>query len=438
MSRRRSALLGAAAAVLATGAASSAMAGGFALREQSTVGQGMSFAGMAAGGGDSISGMFWNPAVVNQVDHYQGEQHVTGVFASSKIKVDGSTKDALDLISGGNAATGNSGNIGQGAVLSSGYNAYRINESVTVGLSIGAPYGLVTDPKQAWAGQTLSRSSKVFSVNATPTIGYQFNDWLAVGAGLQIQYFDISLRQAVGILPSSGTARLTGNDVGFGFTAGLTLKPLDGTEIGIGFRSSIKHNLDGKFRIEDAGAADRLDKIKANVRLPETVTVGLRQRVTEDLTLLGGFEWTNWSRLGVVNVRGTPAVSSLAFDYNDGYFASVGAEYAVNTDLKVRGGVGYEWSPINNKNRTTRLPDDDRWWLSAGASYNYSDKLGFDLGYSYVFVSGKSDINQTLPAPIPAPLNIFGATAKSDVHIVSAAVRYKFGGEAAPALVTKY
>lgn len=43
-------------------ATAQANAGAFALREQSTYGQGTSFAGVAAGG--SVSSMFWNPAIL--------------------------------------------------------------------------------------------------------------------------------------------------------------------------------------------------------------------------------------------------------------------------------------------------------------------------------------------------------------------------------------
>jgi hypothetical protein len=45
-------------------ATAQANAGGFAIREQSTYGQGTSFAGIAAGG--ALSSMFWNPATMTQ------------------------------------------------------------------------------------------------------------------------------------------------------------------------------------------------------------------------------------------------------------------------------------------------------------------------------------------------------------------------------------
>lgn len=439
--RGRLLLLSGAVALAALSAASPALAGAFGLREQSATGQGASFAGMAAGGGDSISGMFWNPAVVNQVEHFQGEQHISVVVPSSKIDVNGGPF--------WNAQGGNAGNIGENAALTSGYTAYRINESLAVGLSLNTPFGLKTVANQDWGGDLFGRSSRARSFNASPTIGYKVNDWFSLGAGVQIQYFDIRLKQALPLPPGANApiSTLKGDDVGFGYTLGATFTPSDWTSIGVGFRSKIEHKLDGDFSsgVSRIGAPVPADqKITAKVTLPETFSIGVRQKVSEDLTLLGGFEWTNWSRLGRVNVKikGVGAtLTTLPFDYKDGYFLSGGAEYAFNPQLTGRVGVGYEWSPINDDNRGVRIPDDNRWWLSAGGSYKYSDKLSFDLGYSYVFVPGKSKISSAFGDPdYPLPINAgpFSATAKSDVHIVSASVRYKFGGEAPAALVTKY
>ena len=433
-SLRRNLMQSGAAALFCATASSAAFAGAFALREQSAVGQGMSFAGMAAGGGDSISGMFWNPAVVNQVEHFQGEQHVTGIFPTSKIDVTGLPY----------ALQGDSGNIGESAALTAGYNAYRITDQIAIGLSINTPFGLATKPSDDWGGQLFARSSRVRSINATPTVGYKVNDWFSVGAGMQIQWFDIRLKQEVPLAPPPEPgfigARLDGDDVGVGFTAGFTVAPSDTTSIGVGFRSAIKHKLEGEFSLP-APLPDQ--KIKASPTLPETVTVGLRQQLTPELTVLGGFEWTNWSRFDRFSVRNRQSnayVTQLPFDYEDGYYYSGGVEYAFTPEFTGRAGVAYEKSPINDKNRGNRLPDDDRWWLSAGGSYNYSEKLSFDLGYSYIFVPGKSKI-QINPGDVdafPDQSVTYTAKAEADVHIVSAAVRYRFGGDAPAALVTKY
>ena len=57
-------------------ATAQANAGAFAIREQSTYGQGTSFAGVAAGG--SLSSMFWNPATMTQFQGIVSENGFDG------------------------------------------------------------------------------------------------------------------------------------------------------------------------------------------------------------------------------------------------------------------------------------------------------------------------------------------------------------------------
>ena len=63
-------------------ATAQANAGGFAIREQSTYGQGASFAGIAAGG--ALSSMFWNPATMTQFQGIVSENGVTGHHPQSE------------------------------------------------------------------------------------------------------------------------------------------------------------------------------------------------------------------------------------------------------------------------------------------------------------------------------------------------------------------
>src|SRR5262245_1795782 len=61
-----------------------ALAGGFANRDQSAVGAGMSFAGEGTPG-MGLSAMFWNPAAVTQTKVWGAEAHVSYVMPSSRI-----------------------------------------------------------------------------------------------------------------------------------------------------------------------------------------------------------------------------------------------------------------------------------------------------------------------------------------------------------------
>src|SRR5262249_51248796 len=71
-------------------ATAQAHAGAFAIREQSTYGQGTSFAGVAAGG--SLSSMFWNPATMTQFKGVVSENGFATIFPKvSQTPLPGST-----------------------------------------------------------------------------------------------------------------------------------------------------------------------------------------------------------------------------------------------------------------------------------------------------------------------------------------------------------
>lgn len=410
------------AAIAATTFLSSAVmaqAGGFALREQSATLQGGSFAGAAAPG-PSLSSMFWNPATVTTARGFQSESHGTIVMPSSELDVDAATLSPFGF--------GNGGDVGIDGFVPSSYVAYQVNDQLYLGISINAPYGLATKSETPWVGQFDHYRAQVFSTTVTPTVGYKINEMISVGAGVQVQYFDVDIQTAIAATPNPAVQRLEGDDVGFGFTAGVTLTPFQGTEIGIGYRSGISHTLEGTQAFE-AGALSALGRvpITADVDLPQSVTIGLRQRVTDQFTLLAGAEWTDWSALGTIPIEGSPVPggANLTFEYQDGFYFSLGGEYAYNENLTLRAGLGYEISPVEDEHRSMRLPDSDRIWASIGATYAFNDRFSIDAAYTHLFVDDAPlDVTTATPG---GPIGYSG-TAEGDVDIFAVSLRYKLGG----------
>jgi len=414
MATRRALLSLAAASALLCSIALPALAGAFGVREQSAEGQGMSFAGMAAGGG-GLSSMFWNPATMTE---FQG---ITTSFVGSGILPRGSilpVPPTPTLFFGRSSSR-----IIDNGFVPSVYAAYQFNDNLWLGVSANAPFGLRSKPGFQWAGQVYGQSAKVFSFDVSPSAAYKLNDWISVAVGLQVEYFKTRLTQALGILPTSPSATLEGDDTGIGYTAGVTLKPTAWTEVGAGFRSSVHENLGGSLTTP-LGALP----IKANINLPEMVTAGVRQMINEQWTVLGGFEWDNWSRLKILPVTssGIP-VSEVPFKYRDGYMASLGVEYAWSPALILRTGFAYEWSPIDLSNREVLLPDSNRVWASVGATYHFSNKLSFDVGYSHGFLAkAKIEVIPGHPQFPTVGLPFFGNVRQARFDILSAALTYRW------------
>lgn len=388
---------------------SEAHAGAFAIRSQSAYAQGSSFAGIAAGG--SLSSMFWNPANLSEVQGTEIEAVGTGIFPDVHVKL-----DPAPLGFPGS----DEGNIAHNAFVPSGYAAYRLNERIVLGLGINSPFGLVTeyDDGSVLYQNGVAGKSEVFSVNINPAVSVEVTDWLAFALGAQVQYFDVRLtRQALGAL---GISTLKGDDVGFGLTAGIKVSPMPGTEIGLGYRSFIQHDLDGKLDTANAGVNDvHYD----GVNLPDVVTLGIRQRITDRFRVMAGAEWTNWSQFDTVQIDDGPAPIDLSFEYDDGWLFSLGGEFDVTQRASVRAGIGYELSPIDDNVRSYRLPYNNGILLSAGTSYRFDEHFSFDLGYSFLSVQDMEIL--AADAGGREANGPFSGRADTHVHYISAAIKWR-------------
>jgi len=416
-----------------------ANAGGFAVREQSASSQGASFAGSAAG--YDLSSMYWNPAAVTVKDGFNSEAHGSVILGDSEITTT-SFNGVPPALAG---LDSNSGNIADPALVTSSYYNYQINPSTYLGLSLNAPFGLTTKPENdPYAGSFLARTSKVFTLNAAPTVGYKVAPGLSVGVGLQIQYIDAKLSRRVDPRSPGILGTVKGDDIGFGATVGVLFEPTAWTKIGLGFRSAIDHELEGSFQLEGVAAKD---DVSADVTLPELVTLSLRQGITNDFTLLGTVEWTNWSRVQELRVvcktarascptsgalNGQPVgvgdtVSLEHLNYEDGWFFSLGGEYQWSSQLLLRTGLAYEISPIRNaQDRGLRIPDNDRIWASVGATYDLSDTMSLDFAYTHIFVD-EGKIDRAAAAFPDAPFAL-EADVEQSVDIISASFKMKLGG----------
>lgn len=427
---RTAAAAAATVSVAALLAASAAQASSFAIRSgQSAEGLGMAYAG-AASGGIGMGAMAWNPATITMFPGRNSQWNFTYLNANASYDPTLPTTVGGFPIQALGGSPGGSGNIGgDGAFIPASYSNWQLTDRFWVGLTTGAPFGLRSKAdNQFYGGQVYGRSATLRTINVSPTIGYKLNDWLSVGAAFQVQYLKTNLKNAAGITAAAPNTILKGDSVDYGFRVGATLTPREGTTIGLAYRSSIRQTLEGTI-----STVAGVGPIKANLNLPDSVVFGVSQVINDQWQAHLGVEWTNWSRFRripiVSQISGLP-ISSLNFVYDDSWYFSGGVEYKYNQALTLRAGIAYELSAVNDTNRTVFISDNDRLWLSAGASYQVTDKLKLDLGYTYIHVT-KASVNYrgTHPQQGTSPV-FFTAEAKPYIHIVSAGLTYRWDNPA--------
>lgn len=281
-------------------------------------------------------------------------------------------------------------------VLPSGFMQYKLNDKTTVGLGVYAPFGLATDYENDWFGNEHGTYSSVSTVNVSPAVSYQINDYVSFGAAVNMQYIKARL--------TSDSSDLEGDDWAAGYSVGLGIKPIDSLRIGLSYRSKVSHKLKGdvsataKHPLYGITLPIEAD-ISAKITTPETALLSIAYDINKKWTVSGSARWTRWKRFDTLDIMidkpktvATPASGSMLSSTkekwrNTGFF-SLGVDYRYNDAWTFRGGVAYDMTVIRSAaHRTPRIPDGRRVWTSLGLSYTH-DNVTFDVGYSHIFIYG--------------------------------------------------
>jgi len=128
-------------------------------------------------------------------------------------------------------------------------------------------------------------------------------------------------------------------------------------------------------------------------------------------TLLGDVTWTGWSKIKqlVVTRDNGATLSTTPENFKDTWRVGIGATYRKDDAWSIKMGVAYDETPVNDTDRTARLPDNNRIWLSVGGQYRLSKDGTLDFGYSHLFIKD-APINQ----PAPGSGSLFSPGSSSE------------------------
>ncbi|KPF75603.1 hypothetical protein IP88_07095 [alpha proteobacterium AAP81b] len=419
---------------LLAAAATPALAGGFYLQEQSPTGVGRAFAGEAAIA-DNAATIFFNPAGMTRLPGFQTDSgiHVLGLQAAQADR--GSTRN---FPGGATAPTGGGtgGNpFDQPVVVPSGYASLQLSDRLWVGVGVSTPFGLVVVYDEGWFGRYDSQKSDLKAYNFQPSAAFKVNDWLSIGGGVDIQYIAARLTSALpNLAPGAPDGRLAirGDDISVGWNVGV-LADLKFARVGAHYRSGIDHRLDG-----DATLSGLLGPLAArNGEVPGIAPIALPDIVRASAVvplgkarLLGGVTWTNWSRFQRITVEDASGTAFIESDqnYRDTWSYNFGGEYDINAKFTVRAGVMYDETPTVDGFRTTRVPDGDRTWASAGLTWRATPKLAVNASYAHVFVAS-ADVERTDPIYVGTPAETLVTTrsrGSGNVDQFATSVSYRF------------
>lgn len=445
-------------ALLEWGAASgSAMASGYALREQSTVAFGNAFAGSAAAAEDP-SFMFFNPAGLTRLP---GNQVVVG---GSMVMPDSHFKNGEASTARGVGLSGGDGgnDVASDALVPVFYaqwdiqQTFDLDENVKFGLGVNVPFGLESDYANGWMGRYYALHSRLSSISINPVVAYEVIDGLSIAAGPQFQYTDARLTNAIdfgSIAQASGPplsrlarpgqqdgrSTVDGDDWGYGYSLGVLYEPWKGTRFGAAFRSSIDHNLRGNadFRLDSAGVGQLISArtgaftntgAQAKIETPWAATFGFYHELDDQWALMGTVERTGWSAFKDLTVKfANPAQPDSVTDnsWNDSWFGALGVTYRPREDWTLRCGGAWDESPTPSGKATPRIPADGRAWLAFGVGYRPLPNVAIDFGYAHLFLPD-TKINLTASQEGNAFRGNLSGDAETSIDMISLQGRVSF------------
>ena len=439
-------------------------ASGFALLEQSASRLGSAFSGTAVVADDATT-LYFNPAGMTQLGSAQA------ILLASGIEITSEFNDTASTAAFGQSLGGGGGDAGEWNFVPGAYLTAPLNERLSVGIGVNAPFGLKLEYESGWVGRFQALNSEIETMNFNPAIAYRVSDRFSIGVGVSYQRIDAELTNAVnysavvaqgvaqlviaGQLPPGsapaviaanagleGHARVRGDDDGYGFNVGLLFDATDSLRLGLAYRSSIEYEVSGDIVFNAPGTANVLGAsiisaastsgaalssgpVSVDLEVPDSALLSARQRIGEKLELLVDVAWTGWSsvqELRIVRPNGA-TVSTTPERWEDVYRYALGATYALTDALMLRAGVAYDETPVPDATRTPRLPDPDRTWTAVGVRWRPTEALTLDFGYAHLF---SDDVMLNQDAGNAAVSGRIVGEQEADIDLVSAQLIYEF------------
>ncbi|HYZ24083.1 MAG TPA: outer membrane protein transport protein [Rhodopila sp.] len=414
--------------------ADAAHAAGFMLREGSADWMGNAFAGDTAKAYDA-STAWTNPAGMVRLDQNEFDASLNGIFPSVNFS-------GANFVGAGTATRGSTGgNLTQSAATAGLFGVWSVTPDFKLGFAGTAPFGQRVANPGDFVGRYQSLVSSLTDEQFTISAAYRINDQFSIGAGPVLDFFSARLTQAINTGPTSAltgdpVADLNGSDVAVGYNLGVLYQATPALRFGLDYRSRIEHDINGTQSIYVPpliGALNPLAAAQLNflttgaatkITLPDVVSVGAYWQMTPQLALMTDISWTDWSLLkDVTIVPAKPGVPGTVIPENwrNTVTLSVGANYRLTPQLMLQGGFSFDQSPVTDSNRTSRIPDSNRYDIGVGAQYDILPNMTLQVAYLHAFFDSAPVRTQA-----SATSGVLVGTYSNSADTASLGIRYRF------------
>lgn len=369
--------LGLAAVLLAPQVAG---AEGFAINEWSAEGVAMGGARMFAE--DDAANVAYNPASITKVKGEAMKSSYTYLSPHGNYKLYDSNNDEIKDEPGHNV-------VHAGWAVGS-YYVRQINDKEWFGIGAFPRFAMVSEFERDSKASYNAFFSKLNGVSVTPTYAHKFDKKWSAAVGAEINYVGLELQKNVNTTllgGGNGTTQIEGESYALGWNAAANYAFDDKNEIGVVYRSRIKHSLEADLKGYGVGnkGADVFGNAYGVVTLPDSWDIGYNHKFDKKTRLELKATRTNWSTYDALNVYfdrplvsnpNIPAIgvatskSESAKNWSDGWRYAIGLEHNFSDKYAAMVGFAFDESSIPYNGGDFLVPTGLRRTYSIGARYN--------------------------------------------------------------------
>ncbi|RJG40047.1 outer membrane protein transport protein [Motilimonas pumila] len=356
------------------------LAAGFQLNAQSASGLGRAFAGDAVIA-DNASVMAKNPAAMALFDEMS--LSLGFVMLDTDIEV----KDTTYTTPFG-VTTSNYGDAGDVSFAPNIHFIMPINEQFAWGANLYSNFGTKTEFDDSFTASEYGGLTDVKSMNLGLAGSYRINQAWSIGAGIDFIYGKGEMkRNFTTPMGSQEVLNIDADGWAVGFNLGVVYELDDANRFGLSYRYSPKLEAEGDILYAGSAAAGKPPLAKDDtlyMPLPDIIEFSGYHRLNQEFAVHYSVQWIGWSSFDVLKSDAHGVLND--YQWQNGMHYAIGGTYYVNKDWTLRAGYMHDTS-AQDQITSISVPDSDRNWFSAGASYHFATSSTVDFGVTYL--SGK-------------------------------------------------
>lgn len=352
----------------ALGLPQAAGAEGFAINEWSAEGVAMGGARMFAEG--DAANVAYNPASITKVD---GEAFkVSATYLSPHGDYD--LYDGNDVIESGH-------NRVHFGFAPGTYYVKKLNDKDWFGIGAFSRFAMVSEFERNSHVSTNAFVSRLDGVSVTPTFAHKFDDKWSAAIGAEVNYVRLTMEKNSVWNPVDKEALMPthtkGESYALGWNAAVNYAFDDKNEIGVVYRSRIKHSMEADFHAYDVVNSNTNQYLGnfsgdayGEVTLPESWHIGYSHKFNDKTRVELNAVRTGWDTYDALNITTPMGVSASPKNWEDGWRYAIGVEHKLSDKYTVMAGFAYDESSIPYNGGDFMVPTGNRRTYSIGARYN--------------------------------------------------------------------